>query len=1548
MMASRGPYLSRSTKRPTDQDRTENGSIGLSRKSSITSTSSHKSKIPTSSWFSRSKLSRTQAGSSNSRKEVLTETQSKSPQRQVQVANSRSEPVVSQTSKSQSSSITSWTTSGHGREVDPENRQRNVLRRKAPLRDQRSQYTRTDSSASSCEPIPAARPIDTVSTPAGPTGPHTESVFGVALPPASTSTSFLPALNTINPDQATSSSRMAVYSKRKAPETLSTQDLPPPTPSFAHSSASSTRRSESPSSFSHTSTPTSISSNSPAMSYPAKSLKTRQSSPYYSRPPVTRRRIGQQRDAQVEDRGLAAVRESVTSSSSSSTVKGPERVENTQSRQGAYRLPPPPPSPPLGASERQQPGPLRHRRQGFYSQSTQSEEVLQNPAAVFGFNRIASPPPLRPSREGTPHLDDYTEPSPIIQSNLESLVNTSHKRRPSLDRVHVKKSLPQSSQSALGRAPSNASITLGKPSRLPSPSPASTMQAFPDPAKSGRAEASRLRSASPLELKIASTRSPKEPSPASASSTKSSARFGLFTRRTRSPMEPSSVDITDKAAKKGPAAGTGHEGYGKYSRRGRSSSISTDVSRGRSTSTSGTASSVGRNTLSRKSSITSRGEVEMDDFLRERLAPVYLSGGGMVDDQPSGVDTSQTSSAESLPSLMAGDIRFVGRPPFTSQPPSRYGTVTPEADETKRLRRESRTIQRGHGFPSETTNLEYGRSSSGSDGSRPTLAARRSLHRSQIFKEAEPVKIPAPIDTGVLAPSPMNSRDTVPTSALGSDSTAFLSDEISEGREGNWLRPKRKKKHSRSPNKWNFFQRALTSAQKPSWSRYQDGTNIRTLPATVSRLPESRSVPFYAMLDNSEQEDQNNVNQPITGDRPMQDDFGLSRASPDLGQRGSSPRELGDKKSILLPSPPTFPAEFTYSGASPSPSKISLNRPSPVTSEGVTTVPLKPRVPRLQQVGRIPKVVSKRDRPHKPPPQSFSRPFARQLASTTGTVAPAAAPGVFEDAASSAVGIETKVFPLESQAKPQSTEPASAPAMASNINVANNTVSQHEFLTFPSRQFSELSGGSSSSGVAGSAATAATTAVVPAPESALDEDEVWNEYNDFLDTVSPAPLSEQSASTSDYLKKGSKMAPAPLHIKKDLPLKSLISPPREPTLGHDLPQPPSMSKILSPRQSGGDMVASPMSFSDFFAGYADRNRISAASKHHSYSSGSRYSTDSIRSRRNSGAHSKRHTQIMAEKTDAAESQNNLRFSALMTSRWLSFGRVLFSPAHHEIQGNRQDRVLVVDGLGNDDWSFYCALTYPNATIYNLSPSQRSSGSSARKREIGAYDSPENHRQISYSSIAHPFPFPRNTFSAAVFRFPVASSEAAYISAISEFKRVLQPGGYLELSILDLDMLNMGNRARRAVRMLKVRMQVADPDVSLKPNSDNIQKMLGRRGFENLKSCMVDVPVVGHISSSRTGSIDEGNKSLGDMLKDPSKQGDENITKVVAKVGRWWYTRCYEVGVLPSHDDDTAMMENSIWNDQQLLKECEKRETGLKLLICHAQKPTTVKRRTTSI
>lgn len=263
----------------------------------------------------------------------------------------------------------------------------------------------------------------------------------------------------------------------------------------------------------------------------------------------------------------------------------------------------------------------------------------------------------------------------------------------------------------------------------------------------------------------------------------------------------------------------------------------------------------------------------------------------------------------------------------------------------------------------------------------------------------------------------------------------------------------------------------------------------------------------------------------------------------------------------------------------------------------------------------------------------------------------------------------------------------------------------------------------------------------------------------------------------------------------------------------------------------------------------------------------------------------------------------------------------------------------------DDWAFYAAETYPSATFYNLSPTPSHDGKTSRSAALP--QAPHNHRQVQYNNTLDKLPFPRDTFEAVVIRFPIVSSDAVFRNLIAEGKRVLKPAGYLEMSILDLDMMNMGNRARRAVRSLKVKISVADPSISLASAADTVLRMVGKRGFHDIKSCKVGVPVASTVTaaSKTTGNSDSEEKdiSLAEMMKDESSIGDAGITKMVARVGRWWYLRCYELPTLPGGDAS-----RSIFADTALLRECEKWNTSFKLLVCHAQKPIVPRRRTASV
>jgi len=147
---------------------------------------------------------------------------------------------------------------------------------------------------------------------------------------------------------------------------LATDNLPPPTPVnysgtssqlSAFSGSPSTRFSGSPGPgpYSRDTTPTSMSSQSPGLVAPIRfpPSRVRYPSPAQTRPPVTRRRAGSVPNEEssisaVDPQGLAAVRESLTSSSSNSTVRDrdAEKKEQKKIKRHQKGLSPPPPSPP--------------------------------------------------------------------------------------------------------------------------------------------------------------------------------------------------------------------------------------------------------------------------------------------------------------------------------------------------------------------------------------------------------------------------------------------------------------------------------------------------------------------------------------------------------------------------------------------------------------------------------------------------------------------------------------------------------------------------------------------------------------------------------------------------------------------------------------------------------------------------------------------------------------------------------------------------------------------------------------------------------------------------------------------------------------------------------------------------------------------------------------------------------------------------------------------------------------------------------------------------
>jgi len=510
-----------------------------------------------------------------------------------------------------------------------------------------------------------------------------------------------------------------------------------------------------------------------------------------------------------------------------------------------------------------------------------------------------------------------------------------------------------------------------------------------------------------------------------------------------------------------------------------------------------------------------------------------------------------------------------------------------------------------------------------------------------------------------------------------------------------------------------------------------------------------------------------------------------------------------------------------------------------------------------------------------------------------------------------------------------------------------------EFLSFSPRKNSQCTV-TTSSGSSGILTFADATAVVPEPNAPLAEDEIWDEYNDLLgeDAMKQPPSAGSSMGRPfhlDVYTSSTKTSEPPLesptvHIAPKLTLDQTI---RAGLASSSIYSTDMAAKVREALDISAD-PPTPFSVSEFVVGYGERNNsVSSANQVAALQQTSTSGDSDGKQARKSDASGS----SQGSEDNSPLSQVNLRVGSMTVSKWLTFGHVLFSPLRDDLAPTvgsiKRHSVLVIDGLGNDDWSFYAAETYPAATFFNLSP--RAPLPADHQNASSFPLSPPNHHQIQYVSQAAKFPFGQQSFTSVVFRFPAAAPESHYRNVISEAKRVLKPGGFVELSILDVDLNNMGNRARRAVRRLKERIHTKAPETCLGSTADVILRELGRKGFTDIKTCRVGVPVASAIprSSSSEGNSQRGSsgeagvhktkpkkdeRTLAEMMNDDSAVADESITNMVAKVGRWWYSRCYESAAT------TGGSNRSMWNDKALLAECEEWGTSLKLMVCHARMP----------
>lgn len=1018
---------------------------------------------------------------------------------------------------------------------------------------------------------------------------------------------------------------------------------------------------------------------------------------------------------------------------------------------------------------------------------------------------------------------------------------------------------------------------------------------------------------------------------------------------------------TRKLQRRGPAAGTGHEGYGRFGRREKrasrdgyvtgteseSSVASTEPKPKRSVSKSEGPKNTRRDRLSQS---------DLDEFVADKLKPVVIVGGSKK-------QVSDLHAASTLPK----------------------STISIEK-ENEQVPQDETNDSRHIGVPSSGPMMRESRLMFHLDSLEIDTPSQLALRRSQKFETPDEFPVLQPINTAMATNLPYPHSYNTSQSSIAPTSAALTDASGDLHRLDSQLSEKQRKK-SRRLN-WGFFRRKESNPES-----YQPLASNRALTpkmaVTISAVPPTRPMPYYAVLESeSDVAHTETISEFLTE---------AARAMPAYDEHEPvSPLEESESDyaerppSILLPKTPCFEPRQQ---AARSDNNADTHEETKPQTESASLPQVKSRQPRLAQVGRIPKVITTTQKEHfsqlssSKSDQARLRPIQHALAKTVPL------PPV--------LAINTKVAParlIKTTGVSKSTSTTARPVTTRSLSQSRG--SGIETLRLGDRYSTTSSSSDGAISVMGPPLLPAPDFPVRSIRSTTTEDDIWNEYDDFIDRViSPPRLKKSKTRITDEDRTPSlsarSQAPVEKHqtqrqILKELAVDtSLAPPPRLFTSPKPMDDKDSesdfhlrRSRIISALHSSMD-PSSPFSIGDYLAELGEHHRQSARDSGQLSDStisqsgfGSPLPAYSFPEPPVSQAEYKHYANALhmdeSERSRNPAKHSERSYASLMVSRWLSFGRVLFSPAHSDIQKLPERHVLVIDGLGSEDWSIYCAVTYQNeqAYIYDLKETGHTRSSTSSTKDGGA---PQNFRRRELTSFDQIFNFPDNFFSVIVLRFPPVMAESKLKNIVAECRRVLALGGYMELMLLDLDIVNMGVLTRRAMRELKTQIAMHNREVSLKPVIDNIQSVLGEKGFSKLSKCIVGVPVVGKppgaespTSSRSSGSSDrfrrgssagprpfEGlqgqyhhNFSLNDLVADHSDNADAKIGRVVSRTARSWWQHCFEAAVISDGN-----LSKSIFANKQVLNECKSRASSFKLLIAYAQKPMTsavgTKRRTMS-
>jgi len=276
-------------------------------------------------------------------------------------------------------------------------------------------------------------------------------------------------------------------------------------------------------------------------------------------------------------------------------------------------------------------------------------------------------------------------------------------------------------------------------------------------------------------------------------------------------------------------------------------------------------------------------------------------------------------------------------------------------------------------------------------------------------------------------------------------------------------------------------------------------------------------------------------------------------------------------------------------------------------------------------------------------------------------------------------------------------------------------------------------------------------------------------------------------------------------------------------------------------------------------------------------------------------------QLRMEKEIEAAAQMAMPTWHVAAMKYLNGGRLITAPVTKRLArlsqpkpstGGVRERARILDlgGQSTCDWAWHCAMQYPNSKVYTVTTK------AIRQLSNSNIRGPPNHRQVAIECLTR-LPFQDNHFDLvyarelhSILKFVGENGEDEWESCLRECMRVLKPGGYIEFSVLDSELMNAGplGLAKSVEFGFSLKTLGYDPSPS---------KMwlgrLARAGFQDVRRAWMCLPVG---SKRDMYKIPRPTAAEGETLPQLPLMGSaDNIASVCSVVGGWnwerWLLRC---------------------------------------------------------